>query len=64
MKNKKISSQPEIGKDLTEMNLEIADEIMDSVRLQKGKKGGFGNYSVRDLIAIGERLQNSKNPEQ
>jgi hypothetical protein len=64
MKNKKIGSQHEIGKDLTEMNLEIADEIMDSVTLQKGNKGDFGNYKVRDLIAIGERLQNSKNSEQ
>jgi len=58
MKNKKISSQEEIGKDLTKMNLEIADEIMDSVTLEKGCD--FGNYSVRDLIAIGERQQNTR----
>jgi hypothetical protein len=61
MKNKKISSQEEIGKDLTKMNLEIADEIMDNVTLKKRKNGDFGNYSVRDLIAIGERQQNMKN---
>lgn len=61
MKNRKISSQEEIGKDLTKMNLEIADEIMDNVTLKKGKNGDFGNYSVRDLIAIGERQQNMKN---